>query len=196
MKATDAPITIHFQSKALSADDVTPPGPGFPLSVLGVVVVVMVPSPVVMMVAFTVLMAVLVRVLPMAAARVRDARILVEDERLDRHRDGEGGHPHAAEIDVVEIPKGDTVDHQHLGGDAQLILEERAQRVGDIAVEDDEQGLPPRKSARQRLQYPTGQTGEPGVGRGAAPAERERHFRIAFDDIEIAKVIADRGCDR
>ncbi len=118
MKATDAPITIHFQSKALSADDDTPPGPEIRLSVLGVVVVVMVSSPVVMMMAFTVRVAVLVRVLLMAAARGRDARILAEDERLDRHRHGEGRHPHAAEIDVVEIPEGDPVEHQHLGGDA------------------------------------------------------------------------------
>ena len=99
MKATDAPITGHFQSKALSAHDDTPPGPETPLSVLGVVVVVMVSSPVVMMMAFTVRVAVLVRVRLMTAARGRDARILVEDERLDRHRNGEGGHPHAAEIE-------------------------------------------------------------------------------------------------
>ena len=104
------------------------------LAVLGVAVVVMVSTLAMVMVAFTVRMAVLVRVILMAAVYFRNARILVEDERLDRDRDGERRHAHAAEIDVVEVPEGNTVDRQHLGGNAQLVLEERTQRLGDIAV--------------------------------------------------------------
>src|SRR5207247_8071524 len=100
---TDPPITIHFQSKAaFSTGGAAPPAPGISaasLAVLGLAVVVMVSAPVVVMVAFTVL----VRVILMAAACFWDARILVEDERLDRDRDGEGRHAHAAEIDIVEV---------------------------------------------------------------------------------------------
>ena len=33
-----------------------------------------------------------------------DPRILAENERLDRHRNGERRHTHAAQIDVVEVP--------------------------------------------------------------------------------------------
>src|SRR6267142_2198006 len=139
-----------------------PPAPGIPaasLAVLGVAVVVMV-SALVVMVAFTmrvaVRVAVLARVILMAVVYFRNARILVEDERLDRDRDGERGHAHAAEIDVIEVPEGNTVDHQHLGGDAQLVPQERAERLGDIAVQNNEQGLSLRERARQRLDYPAG----------------------------------------
>src|SRR6185312_13458898 len=82
-----------------------------------------------------VLVAVAMVVAVRVAAHARAARVLAEHQRLDGDGHGVRGHAHAAEVDVVEIPERHAVDHQHLGGEAPLFLEERAQRMRDVAVE-------------------------------------------------------------
>jgi hypothetical protein len=56
------------------------------------------------------------------AADAGPARILAEEQRLDRDRHGERRHAHAAQVDVVEVPERDAVDHQHFGGDCHSSL--------------------------------------------------------------------------
>ena len=124
------------------------------------------------------------------------ARILTEDKRLYHHRNGEGRHAHAAEVDVVEVPERDPVEHQHLGRDAELVFEERAQRLGDVGVQNHEQGLSLGQRARQRLDDAAGESGKTSVGRRSAPVERDRHVRVALDEIEAAEAVLDGDRDR
>src|ERR1700722_132312 len=65
-------------------------------------------------------------------ARPRAARVLAEDERLDRHRHGVGRHADAAEVDVVEVPQHDAVDDEKLAGDAELVAQDVAGRLGAV----------------------------------------------------------------
>src|SRR5258705_4514924 len=140
VNATHAPITIHFQSNR------EPRGlaPLRPRTSVVVVVVVMVP----LVLMFVVVLMVMVVVMLM---RVRNPRVLAEDQRLDRHGHGERRHPEAPEIDVVEVPQRDAVEREHLRRDAQLLLQQRADRLRDVAVENDEERLGPGNRYRQRL---------------------------------------------
>src|SRR5689334_2041573 len=93
------------------------------------------------MVVMSVVVIVIVRMRMSVRAPLRPARILTEDERLDRHRDRERRHAHAPQVDVVEIPERDAVDHEHVGGDGPLVLQQRAQRLRHVAVEHEIHGL-------------------------------------------------------
>src|SRR6267378_2025086 len=128
VNATHAPITIHFQSNR-ERRGLAPLRPR--TSVVVVVVVVMVP----LVLMWVVVMMVIVVVMMM---RVRNPRVLAEDQRLDRHGHGERRHPDAPEIDVVEVPQRDAVEREHLRRDAQFLLQQRADRLRDIGVENDE----------------------------------------------------------
>ena len=99
---------------------------------------------------------------------MRHARVGAEDQRLDRHRHGEGRHAHAAQIDVVEVPQSDAVEHQHLGRHAQLVLEDRAERLGDIAVQDDEQRFAVRIVRGSASTMPRARAGNARIRRRAA----------------------------
>src|SRR5438105_2374055 len=112
---------------------------------VAMVMIVIVVLTVVMIVAAR--LCVVVRVVAWTA--LRTARVLAEHERLDRHRHRVRRHAHAAEVDVVEVPEDDAVDREHFRGDAPLVLEERADRLRDVAVEDEHQRL--RSSAAPSL---------------------------------------------
>ena len=76
-----------------------------PVVVMMVMIVPVVVMPIIMMVMVVpmpVIMVVLMVMQPLA--RTRTARVLAEDERLDRHRHRVGRHADAAEVDVVEVP--------------------------------------------------------------------------------------------
>ena len=212
VKATQEPITIHFQSNAafsaccakgfapllLAMGDVVVVMMVLVSLVVIVIVIVFVAVMVVVMsVIVVVMVAVVMMRVPLDVARGRrNSRIFAKDERLDRHRHSERRHAHAAEIDVVEVPERDAVQHQHVGPHAELLLQERAQRVGDIVVQNDEQRLFRRERARERLEYPAGETSNARVGGCAVPAECKRHFRIALDEIETVKMLTDSRRDR
>src|SRR6516165_500896 len=67
------------------------------------------------------------------------ARILIEYKRFDRHRNGVGRKSDATEIDIVEVPEHDAVDHQQLVLDRELVAQDRSQGLGDVTVEHQEQ---------------------------------------------------------
>jgi hypothetical protein len=96
---------------------------------------------VVMMVVIVIVVTMIVRMIMvvMMDALVRSAalRAFTEDERLDRNWYGVGGHPDAAKIDVVEIAQHHAVDRQDLALDQELLAQDRAERLGDIAIEHD-----------------------------------------------------------
>ena len=98
VNATHAPMTSQLQSNGVRVAAREPEGfaPRRTMAsdVVVVVVVMVMPLVVPLDVARGVMMVML----------MRNPRILTENERLDRHRDGEGRHTHATEIDVVEVP--------------------------------------------------------------------------------------------
>jgi hypothetical protein len=78
-----------------------------------------------------------------AAVLMRHAGILAEDQRLDGNRHGVRRHADAPEVDVVEVAQGDAVDDEQLRLDPPVVLEDAAERVGDIAIENEIERLPP-----------------------------------------------------
>src|SRR6185369_7422224 len=109
-------------------------------------VVVMVMLTVIMVVmVMTVTMAVIVPVIMsmimvvMMDSLVRTAALwaFAEDERLDRNWYGVGGHADAAEIDIVEVAQHHAIDRQNFALDQKLLAQDRAERLGDIAIEHD-----------------------------------------------------------
>ena len=134
-------------------------------------------------------------VVPLSAARdvvvmmvrMRDARILAEHERLDRHGDSERGHTHATQVDVVEVPERDAVERQHVGCDGTLLFQQRTDGLCDVAVENQENRPSRRDRSRQRVNDATRESHQSGVCRSAAPAKRERDFRVALDEVERSK---------
>src|SRR6266545_587040 len=96
---------------------------------------VVMPMPVIMAVAVVMIMPVLVMM--DALVRAAATRVLAEEERLDGDGHGVGRHPDAAEIDVVEIAQHHAVDRQDLALDQQFLAQDRAERLGNVAVEHD-----------------------------------------------------------
>src|SRR5215510_12190063 len=70
-------------------------------------------------------------------------RAFAEHERLDGDRDGVGGHPDATEIDVVEVAQHHAVDRENLALDQELLAQDRAGRLRNIAIEHDVDRLSP-----------------------------------------------------
>src|SRR5689334_3960880 len=101
------------------------------VSMLMIVVMVMVMMvmmvPVAMIVAMPMLMIMLVMMDPLPWPRT--PRVFVEDQRFDRHRHRVGGHADAAEVDVVEIPQHDAVDHQQFAFDVALLAQDVTKRL-------------------------------------------------------------------
>src|SRR5215467_13585682 len=110
--------------------------------VMMAVIVVMMPVPVIMAVRMVMIMPVPVLMMMNALVRAAAARILAEQQRLDRHRHGVGRHADAAEIDVVEIAQHDAIDRQYLALDQKFFAQDRAERLRDVAVEHDVERLP------------------------------------------------------
>ena len=111
------------------------------------------------------------------------ARIFAEDQRLDRDRHRHRRHPDPPEIDKVEAPQRDAVDHQHFAADARIFLQQVAQRQCDVGVDDEVQRAAGRQRARQRVHQALRQGIDPGVGRRAAPAQRDGVVLVAFDQV-------------
>lgn len=55
------------------------------------------------------------------------ARVLAEDQRLDRHRYGPGRMPDAAKVDVVEVPEAKPVEGNQVPRESELIMKDRAE---------------------------------------------------------------------
>src|SRR3954454_4242795 len=66
-----------------------------------------------------------------------------EDQRLDGDWYGVGRHADAAEIDIVEVAQHHAIDRQDLALDQKLLAQDRAERLGDIAIEHDVDRLSP-----------------------------------------------------
>ena len=100
----------------------------FIMAVIMVVMMVMT----VIMVPIHMVMIVVVLMMVQPLARPRPARILVEHQRFDGDRHGIGRHADAAEIDVIEVPQDDTVDHQHLALDVQFVAQDMTERLRHV----------------------------------------------------------------
>jgi hypothetical protein len=72
---------------------------------------------------------------------MRHARVGAEHQRLDRDGHRKGRHAHATQVDEIEVPQSDAVEHQHLGRYMELVLQNRAKRLCDICIQDKEQGF-------------------------------------------------------
>src|SRR5689334_6724736 len=72
-----------------------------------------------------------------ALVRATALRAFAEHERLDGDRYGVGRHADAAEVDVVEVAQHHAVDRQDLALDQQLLAQDRAERLRNIAIEHD-----------------------------------------------------------
>ena len=123
---------------------------------------------------------------------VRHARILAEDERLDRDRHGVRRQADAAEVDVVEVAQRDAVQHQHLARDLQILLEDAADGLRHVAIQDEIDRLRRRDGARERRDHAFGKGMQPCERRLAAPAESERHLGLPLDHVEGGEMLADR----
>ena len=71
--------------------------------------------------------------------QMRVTGVLAENQRLDRYRHGVGRQADASEIDVVEIPQRNAVDHQEFACDLHLFAQDSAEGLGNVAVKHDEQ---------------------------------------------------------
>ena len=145
-----------------------------------------------MIVIMTVAMAVTMRMAVMMGVQMRltlrQPRIFAEHQRLDRHRHGERRHAHTTEVDVVEVPERDAVEDQHLGGNADLFLEQGAKAERDVGVHDDEERPALRDRVGECLHDPACEPVQPRERRHAGPAKGERHLGVALDDVEALEV--------
>src|SRR5438445_1935938 len=129
----------------------------------------------------------------MTVVPVRYPRILAEDEGLDGHRHRVRRHADAAQIDEVEVTQRDAVDHQDLRGDAPLFLEERAEGLRDVAIENDVEGFPPFDRTGKAKRDRARECRHALERRRPAPAKRQRDLGIALDDVERLEVAGDGG---
>src|SRR6476660_9253162 len=127
-----------------------------------------------------------------ALVRAAAARVFAEQQRLDRDRHGERRHADAAEIDVVEIAQHHAVDGQDLALDQQLLAQNRPERLGDIAVEHEIDRLLALDGGGETVTDALGKSESALVRRRAQPAQGQRHFTLAFDQVEGGEVRADR----
>src|SRR5947207_8652032 len=155
------------------------------------------PMPVMMVVMMTmaviVLMVMIVVVLVMVQplARARPARVLAEHQRLDGHRHGVRWQADAAEIDEVEVPQHHAVDRKNLALHVELVAQDVAERLRDVAVQHDVERLAPRDALGKAAADTLSETGEALVGGRALPAEGERDLALLLD-VEGDDVAADR----
>src|SRR5262249_41568360 len=163
---SETPITIHFastrtRSGLASVMPVVMAGMMMVVIVIVIRVMAVAMMMIMRMMMITVMMMIVLVVMD-ALARPRPARVFVEDERFDRHRHRMRRQADAAEIDVVEIPEHDAVDREDVARDAHLLAQDRAERLGDVAVEHDEQRL---ARGDARLERPRDALGERGDAR-------------------------------
>src|SRR5438445_11002622 len=106
------------------------------------------------------------------------------------------GHADAAEVDVVEVAERNAVEHEHLGCELEVLLENGADRLRHVAVEEEVNRLALLYRARQRELDRARKRAQALVGGLAAPAERERHFRLPFGNVESGEMLANRLGER
>src|SRR5712691_789771 len=160
-----------------------------PLLPMPVMVVVMMAMAVIVLMVMRMIVLVLVMVQPLA--RARPARVLVEHQRLDGHRHGVRREADAAEIDEVEVPQHHAVDGEYLALHVELVAQDVAERLRDVAVQHDVERLAPRDALGKAAADTLGETGEALVGGRALPAEGERDLALLLD-VEGDDVAADR----
>src|SRR5882672_5055274 len=124
------------------------------------------------------------------------ARVLAEHQRLDRDRHGLRGHADAPEIDVIEVPQDYAVDDEDLALDADLVAQDRAQGLSDVAVDHNVYRRALREGVLQPARYPGRERGDALVRRRALPAQRERGLGLALDQVESREVGADGASER
>src|SRR5690242_17870476 len=78
-----------------------------------------------------------------ALVRATALRAFAEDQRLDGDWYGIGRHADAAEIDIVEVAQHHAIDRQDFALDQKLLAQDRAEGLGDIAIEHDVDRLSP-----------------------------------------------------
>src|SRR5690242_16729027 len=127
------------------------------------------------------------------AVLVRHARVLGEHQRLDRHGHRVRRHADAPEVDVVEVAQRNAVDDQQLGGDAHVLLEDAAERLRDVAVEDEVNRFFPTDGSLQALAYATRESRYAFERWLAAPAQRQRDLRLPLLEVEFLEMPVDRG---
>src|SRR5262249_61195596 len=142
---------------------------------------------VMMIVAMTVVMVVIV----MMDALVRPSalRHLAEHQRLDGYWYGVGRHADAAEVDVVEVAQHHAIDRQDLALDQELLAQDRAQGLRDVAVEHDVDRFPPLDRVGEPVPDPLRKGGDTLVGWCALPAQCQRDLALAFDQVERCEVL-------
>src|SRR5262249_25318491 len=136
-----------------------------------------------------------------ALGRTAPPRILAEQQRLDRDRHGERGHPNAPEIDVIEIAQHQSINCQDLALDQQLLAQDGAQRLRHVAVEHEVERLLAFDGGGKAVANALREREDPYIVGRLLPAQRKRHFALALDQIEGGEVRADRfgelvGVDR
>ena len=87
--------------------------------------------------AVTVTVGVIIVVMVDTLRRPAALHLLAEHQRLDGDRHGVGRHADTAEVDVVEIAQHHAVDAKDLALDQELLAQDRAERLRDVAVEHD-----------------------------------------------------------
>ena len=126
--------------------------------IMTVIVIVVVIVAVAMRVTVVVIVVMLVMLVMQMRVCVWRTRVLAEYQRFDGDGNGLRRPSETAEIDIIKIPQDHSIDDEDLARDAYLFAQDRAQCLGDISVEHDEQ--------RQALRD--------GVGKSAADAPRKR----------------------
>src|SRR5262245_20115492 len=97
--------------------------PDAPLDMCVMVILIVMMTVIVVMMPVIMSMIVMMPVLMMmdALMRAAAARVLVEQQRFDRHRHGIGRHADAPEVDIVEIAQHHAIDGQNLALDQELL---------------------------------------------------------------------------
>src|SRR5439155_2851093 len=84
-------------------------------------------------------------------APARGPRVLAEYQGFDGDGNGLRGHANAPQVDVVEIPEDDAVDHENFAVDAHFAAQDGAERLRDVPVDHDVEGHALRKGVRQSV---------------------------------------------
>src|SRR4051812_474168 len=156
---------------------------------------------IVMMVVMTVrvvIMAMIMIMIMMMDALMWSAALwaFAEDQRLDGDWYGVGRHADAAEIDIVEVAQHHAIDRQDLALDQKLLAQDRAERLGDIAIEHDVDRLSPLDRVGEPMPNAFREGRNAFIGRRPLPAQSESHLALAFDQVEAGEVRLDRLGER
>src|SRR5215470_8897210 len=145
-------------------------------------------------VAMSVTMTVLMIMVVMVDALVRATALwaFAEDERLDGDWYGVGGHADAAEIDVIEVAQHHAVDRKNFAVDQKLLAQDRAECLGDIAIEHDVDRLFPLDGVGEPMPDAFREGRNALIGWRPLPAQCQGDLALAFDQIEGGEVRFDR----